>query len=566
MKQSDLKPESSELASLPIPVSSKDLAQEPEYPSAAQLDDTHWAISTGSGSIYVLETSAIDERFSANLVARYDLDTPFLLRSAHLSSDIEAKLLLTRPTAVGEDVKTRERTFEVVEVSIDPRAKNAGDEQPGKLDIKWTLAGGDLPYWCEWSQGGWMVLSGEEFKETPKIEDPLMSAGPSGSTASSSRSGLGAVQPSTEDSKSSVTPATAEEERVWPYSWTQSSDSISMTIPFPSGTKRPDLTISLSNSELSLSLKDSAPATASPLTEYLRRPTRSFWSDIDAESSTFTFDPETSVLELEITKAEDHSRWPSVFSPLDDEEEEDEEEVPETLDASTLAAVRASFNNIKTRQPEEPIGNHPAMPALLTEEMDIDLDDDEDYDQAEGPFGDKGGKVGRDCFIGKITDGLPKWTRTTSTVVSLPIASSSKANEGSRGLVIKSAIDGLYFQPSDSGDISKTAWKHISTTPALAFVLSSKRDIQLVRHLTSSSPGSGTTVLAFDAGSYGAQAQGNVYVYYPPESKTHAKQGVVGVSGRERGALLGVDCIGVGGKDVVVVLCEKELVVLHDVL
>ena len=64
----------------------------------------------------------------------------------------------------------------------------------------------------------------------------------------------------------------------------------------------------------------------------------------------------------------------------------------------------------------------------------------------------------------------------------------------------------------------------------------------------------------------GEQAQGNVYVYYPPDDNMYAKQGVVGVSGREKGGLLGVGKFSVDGKEVVVVLCEKELVVLHGVL
>jgi hypothetical protein len=557
-----------ELASLPIPVSSKVSAQEPEYPSASQLDDTRWAISTGSGSIYILQTSAIGSEFSGSLVARYDLDTPFLLRSSHLVSATDVRLLLTRPTpAAGKDVKAHEKTFEMMEVSVDPALTNGVDEGPGKLNGRWSLTSGDLPYWCKWWQGGWMVLSGEEYRNAAE-------AGPSTSVANSSRTGIGAgsVDETTDVTRGdAAAPAnTGETERTWPYSWTQTSDSISMTIPFPAGTKRPHLSISLEPSQLTLSLASSAPSTTSPLNDFLRRPTRSFWSDIDTQSSTFTYNSDKAILELELIKADDHSRWPSIFSPLDDDdsEEEEEEEVPETLDANTLAAVKASFSNIKTRQPgEEPTGNHPAMPALLTEEMDIDLDDDEDYDQAEGPFSDKGGKVGRDCFIGHIIDGSPKWTKTTSTTISLPM--SSPPTEGEQpssgvGLVIKSAIDGLHYQPPSSGDISKSAWTHASTTPALAFVLSSKRDIRLVRHITTSSDG--TAVMAFDAGSYGAQAQGNVYVYYPPESKTHARQGVVGVSGRERGALLGVGTVRVGGKEVVLVLCEKELVVLHGVL
>jgi hypothetical protein len=512
-----------------------------------ELDESHWAISTGSGSIYILRTSPTTGPFSGKFTARYDLDTPFLLRASHSISDSESRLVVSRPSVSTDSGSKQDKTFDLMEVSIDPTRENSVDESPEKLEVIWTLQSADLPYWCKWTGDGWMVLAAELYREPTE-------AGPS--AAPTYTTSAVAAPSSTEPAK----PATEEEERVWPFSWTQTSDSISMTIPFSTGTKRSDIVVSLKPTEFSLSLAPSSPAPPTPLADFLRRQTRSFWSDIDTDSSTFTYNPDKALLELELVKAEDHSRWPSVFSPLDDDEEEEEEEVPETLDAATLASVRASFDNIKTRLPEEePTGNHPAMPALLSEEMDIDLMDEED-DMPEGPFGDKGGKVGRDVFIGHIKDGIPTWSKTTVTVVSLPISSPSGSDDG---LIVKSAIDGLYYRPSSSGDITKTPWTHVSTTPALAFVLSSKRDIRLVRHIASAS---NTTVLAFDAGSTGEQAQGNVYVYYPPDSKMYARQGVVGVSGREKGALLGVGSVSVGGKEVVLVLCEKELVILHDVV
>jgi hypothetical protein len=84
--------------------------------------------------------------------------------------------------------------------------------------------------------------------------------------------------------------------------------------------------------------------------------------------------------------------------------------------------------------------------------------------------------------------------------------------------------------------------------------------LRLVRHVGERA---GTTVLAFDAG---GMASGNVYVYYPPVNKTTGKQGVVQVSGGDRGALLGVGEVEVGGRRVVVALCEHKLVVLIGVV
>ena len=569
--QEDLKPSFTELASLPIPVSSAEQRQEPEYPSAVQIDDLHWAISTGSGSIYVLGTSSVSDEFTGKLVARYDLErksaSPFLLRASHLSSPRDARLLLSRTTPSTDTKRSQDKIYDLIEVSLDPTRQNALDDEPGVLQATWTLKSGDLPYWCSWWQEGWMILSGEEYRTIEEAE----ASGSKPTQTSSSRAGIGAEQP--EDPSTQAVEATPDQSgedgaQEWPFSWTQTSDSISVTFAFPPGTKRSDIKIRLSSTELSISTTTLATSLSPPLAEYLLKQSRAWWSTIDAESSTFMYSPETGLLELDLSKGDDHTRWPSVFSPPDDEDDE-EEEVPETLDAATLDSVRATFNNIKTREPGEADNHHAGLPGLLREEMDIDLDDDEDYDQSDGAYGDHSiGKVGRDCFVGYVKDGIPKWTKTTATILSIPMP--GHGVDESR-VIFKSAVDGLAYKPTEGTDPSRQAWKHVSTSPALAFVLSSKRDIRLVRHLTPSigsqtSASAQTTVLAFDAGAQSGTAQGNVYAYYPPESKTHAKQGLVGVSGRERGALLGVGSVKVGEKQVVVTLCEKELVVLSGVV
>lgn len=270
-----------------------------------------------------------------------------------------------------------------------------------------------------------------------------------------------------------------------------------------------------------------------------------------------TFDPAKSLLQLDLVKSEVNTRWPSIFTASDDRDDDDDDEVPETISASTIAAVRDAFNSIRTRQPGEPEGNHSAIPALLREEMDFDLEDGEGF--GEGPesgLGDSGGggKVGREVLVGYIKNGLASWSKAPTSILSTPLQTS--------GLIVKSAVDGLLCTSPASGQPSMTPWKHSGTSPALAFVLSSKKDLRAVRHITSAR---GSTVLAFDAGS-SSTAAGNMYVYYPPISATTAKQGVVRISGAERGALLGVGAVEVEEKNVVVALCEKELVVLHGVL
>jgi hypothetical protein len=393
--------------------------------------------------------------------------------------------------------------------------------------------------------------------------------------------GLGATLPEGEqvELESDTKPEAAPEadEKIWPFCWTQNADTVSVTIPFPDGTARSDISIGLTATALTIKLKAERLAEANPrLVDFLRMPSRTFWTEIDFASTSYTFDPKKYTLELSIAKIEENNRWPAVFLPEDD----NEEEVPETLSASLLAAVRETFNNIRTRSAEEPEGKHPAIPALLREEMEFDLEDGEDYgDNADNILIDSGGgKVGREVLIGYIVEGKPSWSKQSASILSTPLRPDGVSPPDPH-VMIKSAVDGLLFTPEPGIDPATTPWTHVSTSPALAFVISSKRDLRTVRHLVPAadieSPGSlkraktedsaKATVLAFDAGSSSA-GQGNVYVYYPPTSKTTAQQGVTRVSGGERGALLGVGCVKVGGKEVLVALCEKELVILKSVL
>ncbi|WVQ82139.1 hypothetical protein IAT38_004267 [Cryptococcus sp. DSM 104549] len=590
--QDDLSPAFSTLASLPSPVSSTD--QQAEFPSVIPLTPTHWAISTGSGSIYILRTTPPNETFSGSLISRYDIGagepSPCLLRTGHLVGPGNARLLLTRSVpaqAQGAGITAVQATrFELLEVSVDPARENGVDAGPERLQPSWVLKGGDLPVWTAWNGEGWVVLS-EEAYDTPDQEGESVESEADVKKrereAKVAKLGLGASLPPSESAEASGSGSRAEpmevdeEQKVYPYSWTQTSDNINVTIPLSASATRNDIAIAITTSTFTFKLSPSSVPPTPELGYFLNKSTRQWWAPVDAFSSTWTFDESKRVVELDIQKVPEgeNTRWPSLFSPSEDDDEDDEDdEVPETLSASILASVRESFNNIKTRGPDEPDLPHPALPALLREEMDFDLDDGEQFGNTEGGFPELSGgtKVGRDVFVGYVrsgtateAEGRASWSKTTACVVSVPLNGSRSPHAS---VMLKHAVDGLLFEPpaEEGKDPSRVPWAHAATTPALAFVLSSKRDLRLVRHFTTSSGSSmQATVLAFDSGS-SPTGQGNVYVYYPPTSKTSAQQGVLGVSGREKGMMLGVGCVQVGGKDVVVGLCENELVVMKGVL
>nr|ODN82513.1 hypothetical protein L203_05320 [Cryptococcus depauperatus CBS 7841] len=612
----DLSPVFTRLANLPRPISSTQ--QRSEFSSVLQLDSAHWAVSTGSGSLYILQVSALGEPFIGELIARYDLrlqgqsnEMPFILRSSHAFSLEDVRVLITRSVYPGErDFKSvQETTFELLEIGINPLMANGIDDAPSMLDIKWSLSGRDLPVYSTWHKAGWVVLAETEFQKTISGDKKLDSDEEGRKRERDARIGklgLGASLPPEESvpspslSERRDEPMDVDERKDYPYLWTQNHETVNVTIPIPSSVNKGDINISFTTSSFTFFLSNTASSTLSAqLVQFLSKSSRPFWSDIDPGASNWTWDPARSIIELDLQKKDEIIRWPSVFSTMEDGDDEDGcDEVPETISESLLAEVRETFNNIRTLDADEPELAHPAMPALLREEMDFDLDDGEDFGEGDGKYAELGGRtrVGRDVLVGYIQaeTGKATWNQSMGNTLSLPLSGSSTTP---LSLVVKYAVDGLIMMPKDDGDekegaegVTKNAWNHVSTHPALAFVISSKRDIRLIRHivlppllhtapyanlsssLTSKKPKVSSysasiksVVFAFDSGS-STTGQGNLYVYYPPTSEALAHQGVLPLSGGEKGALLGVGAVQVGEEQIIVALCEEVLVVLKSIL
>jgi len=154
----------------------------------------------------------------------------------------------------------------------------------------------------------------------------------------------------------------------------------------------------------------------------------------------------------------------------------------------------------------------------------------------------------------------PAWARedwdVPFTALSAPLP--GIGNEVS--MVVKHTIDGLLFVLSDEDKASGTpVWTHSSTFSALAFVLASKRDTRFTYHVPSKA------VLAFEGG--GPEYGGNLYVYRDAKPKSNlAKQAILKLTGYTSGSLLGVGAIRNGEEVVILCLCERELLVLRNVL
>jgi len=89
--------------------------------------------------------------------------------------------------------------------------------------------------------------------------------------------------------------------------------------------------------------------------------------------------------------------------------------------------------------------------------------------------------------------------------------------------------------------------------------LASKRDTRFTYHVPSKA------VLAFEGG--GAEYGGNLYIYRDAQPKSDsAKQAILKITGSTSGSLLGVGAIQNSENIAILCLCEKELLVLRNVL
>jgi hypothetical protein len=284
------------------------------------------------------------------------------------------------------------------------------------------------------------------------------------------------------------------------------------------------------------------------------------WDGISPSSSFWTFDRQAEstygILSLHLEKQNESTRWPHIFTGAGtNSSAEDDMDIPEALDPSELWNIREALEKYTTAlQGEDPSGLNlgKGVPSFAENEMDEEVDS----------------SVGRRAFITWIHD--PSRQGIQPEFLSQPQRSSpfqllSTPIPGHAcdpiSLIVKSNIDGTVFSLNNdtSAGSKPPAWKHVTTYPALAFVLASKRDTRFTHHIP------GQAVFAFESGS--SNRGGNVYIYYTagPKALT-AKQSILKVNDGRGGALMGVGSFtDRDGKVVLACLTEGELTLIRGV-
>ena len=348
-----------------------------------------------------------------------------------------------------------------------------------------------------------------------------------------------------------------------PYSWTQTSDSVTVAFPLSSATPKSAIKVTFTPKALNLLISNGWSESSSlplPLPRYIAK---QFWDGIQPSTSLWTWErtgeKSFGLLTLHLDKQHEGTRWSQVFASYQTLSGEPEPEVAETLDPTELYDIRETLEKYTSSLSEDGsgLGLGQGVPSLGKGEIDDELDS----------------SVGREAILtripistSKIENGADAEDRSPSvTLLSTPLQGSTRAGD-SPSVITKSDIDGVFYTlaPTKLSDgEEEDIWTHTSTFPALSFVLASKQDVRYTHHI------SNRLVLAFESGSRGLGF--NIYIYQatPTRSTQWAKQSVIRVGNAATGPLLGVGALtldGEGGNKVVILcLCENEAVIIQDV-
>ncbi|KAF7797402.1 hypothetical protein EIP86_008597 [Pleurotus ostreatoroseus] len=487
-----------------------DVADAPheEYPSVAFLDAETLFASDGTGTLYALR---LGTEGPAKLVNTYELSIAEPYHSTHSNMPFKVH----------------------------------SADQPLKLDIVWHRRGGNVPSYVEYikEKQAFMLLGSFPYQ-------PLSSPTPPSYQPSSDE--IVPIPRAGEDLDGTGHNDNTNNPKPPPYSWTQSSDQVTIAFPLPSSTPKDAIKVAFSPTTLTV-LVSGAVDSVVPLPHYSLK---KLWAPIQSSDSLWTFDRSAEhtygLLTLHLDKQHEGTRWPQVFAASSDPADA-VVDVPETLDPSELYQIREALEKytsaLQTGEDASGLGLGRGIPSLAEGEIDEEVDMD---------MGDLV-VLTWVTLDGFTPDWLSKGEGSPFSVLSTPLQGSLESRPS---LVVKTGLDGaVYTLDTKDGQDNELAWTHTSTFCVLSFVLASKRDTRFIHHVGSKA------VFAFESG---AREMGcNAYIYrntVRPRDKA-AKQCILKLNDGSGGPLLGVGMIRTkDGRDLILCLCEGQLIVIHDLL
>jgi hypothetical protein len=508
---------------LPRPVQSASLdVFQKEYPSGAFSTSSDLCLSDGCGTLYVFSWE-MGGKLNLVSVCQLPSGVPFRILSLGAWDGKNISIMVSSKdyNAPQPDPKKKTVVFDISMMQI--AISMSQSMEPQIPPILWTRKGTSVPSYTSFQESkNSFLLIGECVYEAKDMPTPVYEPKPE-EYAPIPRKDENLDDPIQTQGLSAPPP----------YSWTQTSDSITVVFPLPSSTSKTAIRLRFGTQSLDLHILGQEENALVP-----RYSAQKLWDAINASTSYWTWDKEGEheygLLTLYLDKRHEDTKWMHVF-----EYSEGEQDVPETLDPSELHVIRESMEkftaSLQSGEDASGLGLGRGVPRMAEGEFDDEVDS----------------SVGKTVFQTWVAqDGSdPSWfdsmRQPPSQLLSTPLPAAS-----STSLIVKNDLDGLVFSLPNSAD---DGWKHKGTYSALAFVLASKRDTRFTYHIE------GKAVFAFEDGQ--RDRGGNVYIYRAaPTGEKWAKQAILKVSDGTVGSLLGVGKIQDGR---ILCLLEKELLVIQ---
>ncbi|KAJ7600525.1 hypothetical protein C8J56DRAFT_910528 [Mycena floridula] len=499
-----------------------------EYPSAAFLSPSEVFVSDGCGNLY---TFAAPETGSFELLSAQQLPVslPFRIHSAHPVSSTDAVVILSsRNYSPSEAGKKKVIDFDIWAAKFArPLSENSS------MNIVWRRRGPDVPIYTAYdsSRSSYILLGGGMYSQIDAPEPPSYEPRPSEY----------APIPQKEEKLDSGRPP--------PYSWTQTTDSVTIAFALLSTTSKSDIHVKFTAHSLDLQISGDEASNISYSAKEL-------WARILPSTSYWTWDREgghsVGLLTLYLDKQHEGTKWMHVFASsgtsATSESKPEDIDVPETLDPSELWHIRESLEKytqaLRDGEDASGLGLGRGVPSMAEGEMDESVDN----------------SIGRSAFVTWVSEdgSQPAWASNDRGHNFIQLLSTPLPGEnGTISVISKNDVDGTLFQLTSSVE-EASQWNHTSTYSALAFVLASKQDTRFTYHIPSKA------VFAFESGV--RDRGGNVYIYRAsPVKEKWAKQAILKVGDGSGGSLLGVGLINDGKDNAILCLLERELVLIKNI-
>ncbi|KAG6850746.1 hypothetical protein H0H93_009369 [Arthromyces matolae] len=520
---------------LPSPIRSDNIEYpHREYPTAAFITPTSAVVSDGGGLLYTINFA---DGIVSEPLGTFTLPSPgppFRIHSVHTAST-DAILAILSSRYYGSDAESTQSkdlpstNFDIWGVKITLTSTSHSRVQ--EMDVLWHRRGQDVPIYTAFVQSldAALLIGGTKYESLGNETSPPYEPSPD------------EIVPISRADEKFDTDA-PEPAKPPPYSWTQTSDSVTMAIPLPSSTPKSTIKVLFSPQSLTVHV-DNEVSSSVPIPRYSAR---RLWDGILSSTSYWTWDREAEhsfgLLTLYLDKQHQGTKWTQVFASNADQEVE----VLETLDPSELWHVREALEKytaaLREGDDASGLGLGHGVPSLAEGELDMEVDD----------------VVGRKAYLTWVDSNgnVPQWWKNAEDIPFQLLSTLIPGHGASKlSVIVKSNLDGI-VHTLDEKDSKTPVWTHTSTFSALSFVLASKQDTRFTFHDTGA-------VFAFEGGI--RDRGGNVYIYRAASADSKwAKQAILKVGDGYGGSLLGIGKLRVAGATVILCLAEGELIILKN--